>query len=87
MQKLFRVKTRRLGAFFEPFTGSVALTRPEKFPCKATCNPVVLAREFRISARRESVNTWNIHQLHPTALEQPNLTLTCLVILLEITKI
>ena len=37
------------------FTGSVALTEPDKFPHKATCNPVVLAREFPISAGRESV--------------------------------
>jgi len=37
------------------FTGYVALTEPDKFPRKATCNPVVLAREFPISAGRESV--------------------------------
>jgi len=41
---------------FEPFAGSVALTELEKFPHKATCDPVVLAQEFPISAGRKSVN-------------------------------
>jgi len=31
------VKTRRLAAYFETFTGSVEHTGPDKFPCKATC--------------------------------------------------
>jgi len=40
---------------FEPLTRSVAFTGLEKFLRKAICNPVVLAREFPISARREGV--------------------------------
>jgi len=31
------VQTRKLGASFETFTGSVEHTGPEKFPRKATC--------------------------------------------------
>jgi len=47
--------TRRLAMSFEPLTRSVAFTGLEKFLRKAICNPVVLAREFPISARREGV--------------------------------
>jgi len=35
------VQTKRLAESFELLTGSVALTRLEKFPCKATCDPAV----------------------------------------------
>jgi len=49
------VQTTRLATSFEPFTGSVALTGSEKFPCKATWDPVVWAQELPISAGRESV--------------------------------
>jgi len=55
----FRVRTRRLATSFEPFTEYVANmysdTRPEKFLRKATCDPVLLAREFLISAGCDSV--------------------------------
>ena len=36
-KKNFWVQSRRLATSFETFTGSVEHTRPEKFPCKATC--------------------------------------------------
>jgi len=52
------VQTRIFVASFELFTGSVVLTRPEKFTRKATCDPVVFAREFPISAGRESVKNF-----------------------------
>jgi len=37
-KKFFRVQTTRLADSFELLTGSVVLTRPEKFPRKATCD-------------------------------------------------
>jgi len=43
-QIIFRVQTTRLAESFELLTGSVALTRLEKFPCKATGNPAVVVR-------------------------------------------
>jgi len=49
------VQTRRLATSFGPLTRSVALSVLEKFLRKATCSPVVLVREFVISARRQSV--------------------------------
>ena len=55
-KKIFRVQTRRLAASFEPFTGSVALTEPEKFPCKTTCVSVVFTRKSPKAARRRSIN-------------------------------
>jgi len=44
-------------------TRSVALTGLEKFLHKAPCDPVVLAREFPISAGRESVEYLQIMKL------------------------
>ena len=43
-KKFFQVQTTRLAKFFELLTRSVALTGPEKFLHKATCNPAVFAR-------------------------------------------
>jgi len=54
-KNFFQVRTRRLAMSFEPLTRSVTLTEPEKFLHKATRNLVVLAREFPISAKCESV--------------------------------
>ena len=42
-KNFFWVQTARLAESFELFTGSVALTRPEKFPRKVTCDLVVFA--------------------------------------------
>jgi len=50
------VQTRRLAASFEPFTKSVALPRPEKFPQKATCLSVFFSRKSPRAARSQSVN-------------------------------
>jgi len=55
-KNIFRVQIRTLAVSFETLTGSVAITGPEKFLRKATCDPVVLAREFLISAGRKNVN-------------------------------
>jgi len=41
-KNFFRVQTARLAKAFELLTESEALIEPEKFPHKATCNPVVL---------------------------------------------
>jgi len=41
------VQTTRLAASFELLTGSVALTGPEKFPRKATCDPVFFCENPR----------------------------------------
>ena len=54
----FWVQTRRLTTSFELLTGSAVLIGPERFSCKAMCDPVVLAQEFLISAGRQSVNVW-----------------------------
>jgi len=43
------VQTTRLAESFELVTGSVALTRPEKLPCKATCDPSVFVRTTLIN--------------------------------------
>jgi len=55
-KNFFRVQTRRLATSFGTFTGSVALTRQEKFPCKATCVLVFFFQKSSISAWRESVD-------------------------------
>jgi len=36
-KNFFQVQTRRLAASFDTATRSIALTKREKFPCKATC--------------------------------------------------
>jgi len=38
------VQTTRLAESFELLTGSVPLTGPEKFPCKATYDPAVFVQ-------------------------------------------
>ena len=43
-KKIFRVQTTRLAESFKLLIGSVALTRLEKFPRKATCDPAVFAQ-------------------------------------------
>jgi len=43
------VQSTRLAESFEPFTGSVVLTGPEKFLHKATCDPSVFLRTARIN--------------------------------------
>ena len=49
----FSLQTTRLSKSFELLTRSVALTGPEKFPRKTTCDPVVLARtaSFRLASK------------------------------------
>jgi len=49
------VQTTRLATSFETFTGLVALTRPEKFPRKATCVSVFFSQKSPKAARRQSV--------------------------------
>jgi len=43
------VQTRKLAKSFEHLTGSVALTGPEKFLCKATCDLAIFARTVWIN--------------------------------------
>jgi len=52
------MQTRRLAVSFEPLTGSVALTRPEKVPRKVMWDPVALAREFPILVGHGSVKSF-----------------------------
>jgi len=62
-QKIFfKCRLEDLSHLLRFFTRSVALTRPEKFPRKATGNPVVLARKFPILARRKSVKKLQLHK-------------------------
>jgi len=44
-KNVFSLQTTRFAKSFELLTRSVALTSPEIFPCKATCDPVVLAQK------------------------------------------
>jgi len=41
IKTFFQLQTTRLAESFALLTRSVALSGPEKFPCKATCNPAV----------------------------------------------
>jgi len=43
-QKFFCVQTTRMAESFELLTRSVAVTWPEKFLCKATCDPAVFSQ-------------------------------------------
>ena len=43
-KNFFQVQIRRLAASFEPLNSSLPLLVPELHSCKATCDPVVLAR-------------------------------------------
>jgi len=54
------VQTRRLATSFEPFTRSVALTRLEKSPHKATCVSVLFSRKSPKPAGRQSVKHLSI---------------------------
>jgi len=67
----FQVQATRLVAFFETLTRSVAYTRPEKFPCKATCISVFFSQKSPKSAGCESVNT-TVRQI--TKMSQQKLT-------------
>jgi len=50
------VQATRLSTYFGTFTGSVALTGPEKFPRKATCVSVFFSGKSPKAAGRQSVN-------------------------------
>jgi len=54
-KKAAPLKQRRLAESFEPFTGFVALTGPEKFPRKATWVLVFFSRKSPKPAGRKSV--------------------------------
>jgi len=51
------VQAIRLAACFQLFTGSVALTKVEKFPRNATCVSVFSSQKSPRAARHQSVNT------------------------------
>jgi len=54
-KNFFQVQTRRLAVSFEPLNSPPLFSAPELCSCKATCDPVVLARESPIPARRQSI--------------------------------
>jgi len=55
-KNFFLVQTRRLAESFELLTGSVVLTRPEKFLCKTTCDPAVFAWNAWINLGAKGLN-------------------------------
>jgi len=58
-KKFFWVQTTRLSESFELLTGSVALTKPEKFLRKATCDPAVFSRTAWINPGAKVLNSFS----------------------------
>jgi len=78
-KEFFRVQTTRLDRSFGPFTRSIALTGPEKFPHKATCNPAVFMRTAWINpAANVSNASWQLcHQDSSISCEEAVCTCLC----------
>ena len=53
------MQTTRLAESFETFTESAAHTAPEKFHCKATCDPAVFYEPLELTRLRKCWTPWN----------------------------